>query len=146
MRLEGTFAAKSPQARVYAFFLSPQELSACVDDAHTIEVRDADRFTGTVRSGIGFMKGTFTLTGSVVERSPPNRARWKVHGTGMGSGFDIDATVDMSETGGVTTVRWAADVLMSGSIASLGARLVQGTIDKKSAAFFESARKRLESA
>lgn len=146
MHLEGNFRAKSPQDRVYAFLLSPEDLSACIDDPHTIQVQDADHFKGTIKTGIGFIKGTFNLTAGIVERSPPGRARLKVQGSGMGSGFDIDATMDLSEADGMTTVRWAADVRMSGPIASMGARLMQGTIDKKSSAFFESVRKRLEGA
>ncbi len=145
MHLEGTFAAKSPQDRVYRFFLDPEELGSCVDDPHTIEVQDADHFKGTVKSGIGFIKGTFSVNASVVERTPPRRARLKVHGAGMGSGFDIDATLDVSPDDGGTAVHWAADVVMNGPIASMGARLMQGTIDKKTNAFFENARKRLES-
>ncbi len=144
MHLEGTFQARSAADRVYAFLLSPEELSACIDDPHTIQAQDADHFKGSVKTGVGFIKGTFNLAAVVVERSPPQRARLKVQGSGMGSGFDIDATMDLSQVDGVTTVRWAAEVLMSGPIASVGARLLQGTVDKKSAAFFENARKRLE--
>ncbi len=144
MRFEGSFSAKAPQDRVYAFFLDPNELSDCIDDPHTIEVEDDDHFRGSVRSGVGFVKGTFQLTATVVERDPPKRARLKVHGSGMGSGFDIDATLEASESDGTTTVHWGADVLMNGTIASLGARLLQGTIDKKSRAFFENVRMKLE--
>lgn len=146
MHLEGTFPVKSAQGRVYAFLLSPEDLSSCIDDPHAIQVQDADHFKGTIRTGVGFIKGTFNLSASVAERSPPQRARLKVQGSGMGSGFDIDATMDLSESEGVTTVRWAAEVRLNGPIASIGARLVQGTVDKKSAAFFENARKKLEGA
>lgn len=144
MLLEGTFSVKSSRDQVYAFFLTPDDLSTCIDDPHTIEVQDADHFKGTIKAGVGFIKGTFNVTAAVVERRPPERAKLKVHGSGMGSGFDIDATLDVSESGGTTTVHWRADVLMSGTIASMGARLMQGTIDKKTNAFFENARKKLE--
>lgn len=144
MHLEGTFTAMSPQERVFRFFLDPKELSTCIDDPHTIEPLDSDHFKGTIKSGIGFIKGTFSVSAAVVERDVPRRARLQVRGSGMGSGFDIDATLDFSESSGSTTVRWAADVVMSGPIASMGARVMQGTIHKKTGAFFENARKRLE--
>jgi carbon monoxide dehydrogenase subunit G len=135
---------KARRERVFAFFLTPDELGTCIDDPHTIEVVDADHFKGTVRTGIGFIKGTFSVAATVMERSPPERARLKVHGSGMGSGFDIDAILEFSESGDLTTAHWKADVMMSGTIASMGARLMQGTIDKKTNAFFENARKKLE--
>ncbi|MEK6986801.1 MAG: carbon monoxide dehydrogenase subunit G [Candidatus Thermoplasmatota archaeon] len=146
MQLEGTFGLRSPRERVFAFFLDPKDLSTCIDDEHTIEVVDGDHFKGTVKSGVGFIKGTFTWSAAVVERVTPERARLRVHGSGMGSGFDIDATIEVSEAQGTATVRWRAGVAISGPIASMGARLMGGTIDKKTSAFFENARKRLEGA
>jgi uncharacterized protein len=144
VRFEGTFSVRAPQARVFSFFLNPQEFSPAIEDPHTIEVIDADRFQGTVKTGVAFIRGTFTWSATVKERVAPERAQMAVHGAGMGSGFDIVATLDLSEAGGVTTVRWAADVQMSGTIATVGARLVQGTTEKKTNAFFENARKILE--
>ncbi len=144
MRFEGTFTVRAARERVWSFFLNPQELSPCIDDPHTIEVVDADRFKGTIKSGVGFIKGTFTWSATIKERTPPERAQIAVHGSGMGSAFDVVASIELSETQGLTTVAWRADVLMSGTIASVGARLLQGTIDKKTNAFFENARKKLE--
>ncbi len=146
MDLQGTFSVRSDRERVFSFLLTPRELSACIDDPHTIEVEDPDHFRGTLRAGVGVIRGTFNWSAAIAERHPPARARLHVHGSGMGSGFDIDATIDLQESEGRTTVSWQANVALSGRIASLGARLMHGTIDKKTKAFFENARKRLEGA
>ena len=144
MHFEGTFTVRASSTRVWSFFLSPQEFSSAIDDPHTIEVVDADHFRGTIKAGVAFMRGTFTWSATVKERVPPERAQMAVHGSGMGSAFDIVATLSVSESAGLTTVKWAADVQMSGTIATTGARLLQGTTEKKTNAFFENARKMLE--
>jgi len=144
VHFEGTFTVRAPRTRVWSFFLNPQEFSSAIDDPHTIEVVDADHFRGTIKAGIAFIRGTFTWSAAVKERTPPERAQLAVHGSGMGSAFDIVASLDISEVGDRTTVRWAADVQMSGTIATTGARLLQGTTEKKTNAFFENARKMLE--
>jgi len=144
MRYEGTFTVRTPQERAWAFFLDPKQLSTCIDDPHTIEVIDQDRFKGTVKAGVGFIRGTFTWNATIKDRSPPH-AEIAMHGSGMGSAFDIVSSLDLTEANGLTTVRWTADVQMSGTVASMGARLLQGTIDKKTNRFFENARKLLES-
>lgn len=144
MRFEGTFAVHAPRAQVWSFFLDPQEFSPAIDDPHTLEVIGPDRFQGTVKTGVAFIRGTFTWSATVKERAPPERVQLAVHGSGMGSGFDIVATLDLSEADGITTVRWSADVQMSGTIATVGARLLQSTTEKKTNAFFENARKILE--
>ena len=144
MHFEGTFAVRAPIKRVWSFFLTPIELSSAIDDPHSIEVIDPDRFRGTVKAGVGFIKGTFNWTATIKERVPRERAQMEVHGSGMGSAFDIVASIGFSEAEGLTTVKWAAGVQMSGTIATTGARLLQGTTDKKTNAFFENARKILE--
>ena len=144
MHFEGTFTVRAPKARVWSFFLNPQEFSSAIDDPHTIELIDADHFRGTVKAGVAFIRGTFTWSATIKERVPPERAQMAVHGSGMGSAFDIVASLDISEAQGLTTVKWAADVQMSGTIATTGARLLQGTTEKKTNAFFENARKMLE--
>lgn len=146
MHFEGTFTVRAPRPRVWSFFLNPQEFSSAIDDPHTIEVIDADHFRGTVKAGVGFIRGTFTWSATVKERVPPERAQLAVHGSGMGSAFDIVSSLEVSEAQGLTTVKWAAAVQMSGTIATTGARLLQGTTEKKTNAFFENARKMLEGA
>lgn len=144
MQVEGSFAVQAPQDRVWSFFLNPKELSDCLQDPHTIEVVDENTFKGQMRTGVAFIRGTFNFSASVVERKPPEKARIKMHGSGMGSAFDIDSIIQLAEAGGKTMVHWSADVAMSGTIASVGARLLKGTIDKKTNEFFENARKKLE--
>ncbi len=144
MKLQGTFHVRAPRDRVFAFLLDPGQLSACIDDPHTMEAQDRDRFRGTLKSGVGPIKGTFTWSAAIVERIPPERARIRVHGTGMGSAFDIDATITLAEEPVATAASWQADVTLSGTVATLGARLMRTTIDKKTNSFFDNVRKRLE--
>ncbi len=145
MILQGAFSVRSPRERVFEFLLDPHRLSGCIDDPHTIEVQDASRFRGTLKSGIGPVRGTFTWSATVVEKVPAEHGRIKVHGTGMGSAFDIDALIQLADVEGTTTATWKADVTLSGTIASLGARLMHSTIDKKTQTFFDNVRKKLES-
>ena len=144
MELEGTFSVRAPKERVWSFFTSPQELSSCIEDPHGFEVVDEDHFKGWVKAGVAFIRGTFTGWAMIVERAQPERARLKAHGSGMGSAFDIAASLELSESGERTEMRWRADVILSGTIASVGARLLRGTIEKKTNEFFENARRKLE--
>jgi carbon monoxide dehydrogenase subunit G len=143
MRVEGTFEVRTSRDRAWSFFLDPAELSTCIDDPHTIEVVDADHFKGTVKAGVAFIRGTFTWSATIKERIPPERAQIAVHGSGMGSAFDVVASFELSESSGLTKVAWRAEIVMSGTIASVGARVLQGTIDKKTNTFFENVREKL---
>jgi uncharacterized protein len=146
MHIEGDFPVKSPAARVYAFFLDPISLTDCLDDPHAFHAVDADHFEGTVTTGVAFIRGTFRVRGSYGERKPPSEIRAHLQGSGLGSGVDADLAIAISEASGETTVHWQGEVKLSGPIATLGERIVRGTVDKKATSLFENARKKLETA
>ena len=54
------------------------------------------------------------------------------------------STVDLDAAGGQTTMRWSSDVTVSGMIAQVGSRLVQGTADKITKQVFACIKAKLE--
>lgn len=146
MHIEGDFSVHASADRVFGFFLDPVAFLDCLDDPHTARKIDADHFEGTVTTGISFIRGTFRIRGTYGERTPPTELRARVQGTGLGSGIDADLTLAFSASPGQTSVHWQGEVALSGPVATLGERMVGGTVDKKAAALFEKARQRLEAA
>lgn len=144
MQVEGDFRVRSPAPRVYAFFLDPIAFTDCLDDPHTIRTVDPDHFEGTVTTGISFIRGTFRVRGTYGPRTAPAELHARLQGTGMGSGLDAELAIRLEESEGETTVRWSGEVRLSGPVATLGERIVRGSIDKKTVALFENARKRIE--
>ncbi len=144
MHIAGDFQVRAPAARVYGFFLDPVAFTDCLDDPHEFRAVDADHFEGTLTSGISFIRGTFRVRGAYASRTAPTELKVHVQGSGLGSGIDGDLTLTFSEVGGATSLHWQGDLHLSGPIATLGERMVTGTVDKKAAALFENARRRLE--
>jgi len=145
MHVEGTFGVHRDRDAVFAFFTNARELVDCLDDPHTVEVTDPRHFSGTITTGVAFIRGTFRMTGEYTESRSPDRVAAKIHGVGLGSGVDAVITTDLSGApDGVTTVRWSADMTFSGPVASVGERIIRGTVDKKAQGLFENARRRLE--
>lgn len=145
MHADGTFDVHRDRESVFAFFTNAADLVGCLDDPHTLEVVDPTHFTGTVTTGVAFIRGTFRMSGEYTQARRPDRVSAKIHATGLGSGLDAVLVTDLLDGGGgSTTVRWSADLTFSGPVASLGERVIRGTVDKKAQALFENARRRLE--
>ena len=71
--------------------------------------------------------------------------RCKAHGVAAGSAVDLTAVVDLIPVSEAeTTMDWVSDVIVSGTIASVGARLLEGTAHKQIAKFFDCFRQKLE--
>ncbi|MGA9839529.1 MAG: carbon monoxide dehydrogenase subunit G [Thermoplasmata archaeon] len=146
MHIQGDFRVRSTAGRVYAFFADPVAFTNCLDDPHEFHAADADHFEGTVTAGISFIRGTFRVRGHYTGRTPDSELRVRLQGSGLGSGIDADLVLTLAETGGQTSLHWTGEVRLSGPIATIGERMVAGTVDKKAAALFENARRRLETA
>ena len=144
MHFEGVFTTKASIESVFEFLLNPNEISNCLPDLQSVDVKSEDRFDAVVKVGVGPIKGNFTFHLSVVEKEAPKHARLKAQGSGSGSSIDLDTTMDLNSVNGGTTMKWRADTRFGGLIASIGQRLVTMTVEKTVNDFFNCIKQKLE--
>ncbi len=82
----------------------------------------------------------------MVEQVAPERAVIKARGQAPGSAVDASATMSLrdGESDEQTIMDWVADVTISGTIAGVGARLIEGTANKMIGQTFDCIRAKLE--
>jgi carbon monoxide dehydrogenase subunit G len=145
MKFSGTVEINAPRDRVWAFLVDPDQVGSCGPGVESIEVVDDSHFKARAKVGIGFISARFVVDMSFAELSPPDRARIKAHGQAPGSAVDADAEMNLSgPSEGPTTMAWSADVNIAGTLASVGARLIDGTANKMIGQTFECIRTKLE--
>jgi carbon monoxide dehydrogenase subunit G len=147
MKFEGTVEIRAPRDRVWSFLMDPNQVGGCGPGVESIEVIDETHFKAKAKVGIGFISARFIVDMEIAERDEPNRAVIKARGQAPGSA--VDATATMALSGGQsadepTVMDWAADVLIGGTLASVGARLIEGTANKMIGQTFDCIRTRLE--
>ena len=145
MQFSGSLEIAAPRDRVWAFLMDPNQVGSCGPGVESIEVVDADHFKAKAKVGVGFISARFTVDMSIPERIEPDHAQIKAHGQAPGSA--VDATADMSLSGpaeGPTTMAWSADVHIAGTLASVGARMIEGTANKMIGQTFDCIRAKLE--
>lgn len=130
MHFEGTFEVKTSRDKVFEFLLDPQQLSSCLPDLQKLEVRSPYDYTAVVRVGVSFIKGDLTMNLKVSDTIPPSHARLVARGSGIGSTIDLDANMDLSESGGGTSLKWQAEAQVGGRIAVVGQRLINSQAEK----------------
>jgi len=146
MKFSGTVDINAPRERVWAFLMDPDQVGPCGPGVETIEIVDETHFKAKAKVGIGFISARFNIDMEIAERDEPNRAVIKAHGQAPGSAVDATATMALRDgDGGGTTMDWGADVLIGGTIASVGARLIEGTANKMIGQTFDCIRSKLES-
>ena len=146
MRFAGTQEIAAPRDRVWAFVTDPKAVSACAPDVQSIDVLDPGHFKLVVRAGVGPVRATFNLDVVFTELVPPARAKVRARGQAPGSAVEMLSTMDLAGSApDRTTMTWSSDVNVAGTIAQLGARLMQGTADKLTQQVFACIKSKLES-
>lgn len=145
MKFAGTVEIAAPRDRVWEFVTDPNQVGQCGPGVESIEVVDPTHFKATAKVGVGFITARFVVNLEMAEQQAPDRAVIKAHGQAPGSA--VDATAEMNLSGpaeGPTTMAWSADVTLSGTLASMGARLIEGTANKMIGQTFDCMKKKLE--
>jgi len=145
VKFSGTIDINAPRDRVWAFVIDPNQVGQCGPGVESIEVIDATHFKATAKVGIGFISARFIVNMELAEQQPPDRAVIKAHGQAPGSAVDATASMTLSDgSSGGTRMDWEADVAIAGSLASLGARLIEGTANKMIGQTFDCMKSKLE--
>jgi carbon monoxide dehydrogenase subunit G len=145
MKFAGTVDIAAPRDKVWAFVIDPNQVGQCGPGVESIDVIDDTHFKATAKVGIGFINARFVVNMEMAELTAPDQAVIKAHGQAPGSAVDATARMTLSDgPSGGTTMDWSADVTISGSLASLGARLIEGTANKMIGQTFDCMKSKLE--
>jgi uncharacterized protein len=146
MHFEGTVEIAAPRDKVWAFVIDPNQVGQCGPGVESIEVIDATHFKATAKVGVGFISARFIVELEMAELQPPDRAVIKAHGQAPGSAVDATAEMRLADGSapGSTQMDWQADVTIAGTLASVGARLIEGTANKMIGQTFDCMRAKLE--
>jgi carbon monoxide dehydrogenase subunit G len=145
MHFEGSVDIAAPRDKVWAFVIDPNQVGQCGPGVESIEVIDDTHFKATAKVGVGFISARFVVNMEMAELTPPDAATIKAHGQAPGSAVDAHAEMRLSDSaGGGTTLDWSADVNLSGTLASVGARMIEGTAQKMIGQTFDCMKSKLE--
>lgn len=145
MHFEGQQTINVPIETVWSYFMNPNQVAECAPGFKSMETLGPDHFKPTLAVGIGAVKATFTLDVTLVDKQEPAHIGMQARGVAAGSAVDMRSAMDLAAASDTaTTMNWTADVNVSGTIASVGARLLEGTANKLTARFFDCLRQKLE--
>ncbi len=145
MHFEGSVPIRASREKVWAFVIDPEQVGQCGPGVEKIELVDATHFKATAKVGIGFISARFNVDMTFAELVAPDKAVIKAHGQAPGSAVDADALMELSDgPDGTTVMDWSAEVNIAGTLAGVGARLIEGTANKMIGQTFDCMRSKLE--
>lgn len=145
MRFEGSTEIAAPRERVWAFVMDPHQVAGCGPGVESVEILDEKRFRIKASVGIGFIKARFTVDTELFDVKEPERANLRGRGQAPGSAVEFVARMNLRDgADGSIVLDWSSDVTLTGKLASLGARMIEGTAKKLIGQTFDCMKSRLE--
>ena len=137
MEFSGTQTIDALIETVWAFLLDVNKVAACTPGFQSLEVLGEEHWKAVVAVGIGPVKAKFSLDVTRPEMHEPDQMVVKGRGKAPGSAVELAGEMQLTALEeGQTRMDWKATVTVSGTIASVGARLLQGVAEKLTGQFF----------
>jgi carbon monoxide dehydrogenase subunit G len=144
MEFSGTQTIAAPIETVWAFLLDVNKVAACAPGFQSLEVLGEEHWKAVVGVGIGPVKAKFTLDVTRPEMQEPEHMVVKGRGKAPGSAVELAGEMQLTALEvGQTRMDWKATVTVSGTIASVGARLLKSVAEKLTEQFFACLKSRL---
>ncbi|HZE72183.1 MAG TPA: carbon monoxide dehydrogenase subunit G [Pyrinomonadaceae bacterium] len=136
MKIEGTHEINASRERVYECLTNAGVLKRCIPGCERLEKTGENVFATTIRTGVGSIKGVFNGTVRLEDMRPPEHYRLVVEGKGTPGFLKGTGDLDLEDHGKTTIVRYAGEVQVGGTIASVGQRMLQATARMMATQFF----------
>ena len=136
MKIEGKHVIDAPRDRVYGALVNPEVLQRTIPGCERLEKTGENTFAATIRAGVGSIKGVFNGTVRLEDLRAPEHFRMVVDGKGAPGFLKGSGDLDLVTEGESTAVNYTGDVQIGGTIASVGQRMIQGTVKMMATQFF----------
>ena len=148
MRLSFSGAPEITATRdhVWRRLMDPHFVAQSAPGVESVQPLDANHYKVVSAFGVGAVKVRFTLNVELFDVVEPERAKMRARGKAPGSNVDVVASVRVEElTPNQVRLNWTADSDVSGTVASVGARLLEGTARKLTEQFWTDFARRVGS-
>jgi carbon monoxide dehydrogenase subunit G len=116
------------RATVWQALLDPHAVARAASSIESVERVDETHFKVVAALGIGALKLRFTLNAELFDIVEGRTARLRVRGKAPGSTLDATTSFRLEEIEPrCIRLHWQADSDVGGTVASVGARLLEGT-------------------
>ena len=130
MKLEFSGAPEITASRqqVWAKLMDPDFVAASAPGVESVEAVDPTHFKVVSGLGVGSIKVRFKLDVELFDVVPGQQLKMRARGKAPGSAVDVVSHLRLEDAGPEKTrLNWSATSEVSGTVASVGARLLEGT-------------------
>jgi uncharacterized protein len=129
MKLSSSFWVPAAPERVFAHFLDPESMRACVPGCQELVKVDDTHYRGTLVNEVAHVRFSAGFTAEITEQAGPGEVKALLRGEDrrLGSSIKIEAALAVNEDGAADSsrVEFGLDVALWGKIGRLGESIVR---------------------
>lgn len=122
----GEIRLAAPPEAVFAVLLDPQALARVIPGCHALEAIGENRYRADVTVGIGMIKARYAAEVALSDLAPPNRLRLAGAGLSSVGSAKGSGLVTLAADGGGTRLAYDYEAEVSGKVAAVGGRMLEG--------------------
>src|SRR5437867_4751804 len=126
MKVEGERRLAAPREKAWKMLMDPEVLARCLPGCEKLEPAGENTYKASLKIGLAAAKGSYTGTVSLRDLDPPKSFKITLEGKGLPGFVRGSATINLTEDGDSTALRYSGEVQIGGLIASVGQRMIQG--------------------
>jgi carbon monoxide dehydrogenase subunit G len=126
VKMHGNHTLNAPRSQVWAFLMTPECIAKVMPGCERLEEVAPDTYEATLKLGIAAVKGTYTGSVQLLDKTSPSHYRMTIDGSGTPGFVKGEATIDLQEQDGKTVLTYDADTQVGGLIANVGQRMISG--------------------
>lgn len=144
MPIQGEYRIAASREAVWAALNDPEVLKTCIPGCEQLQKLSDTEIDARINAALGPVRSVFATRIQISEIDAP--AGYTLSGEGKGAaGFGKgSARVELTEDGGVTVLRYSADMRLGGKLAQVGSRLLEGATRQLADQFFDAFAQRLD--
>ena len=147
MEFSGTQTIGVPIDKVWTFLVDVRQVAACAPGFQSLEDVGEEHWKAVISVGRGPVKAKFNVDVTRPEMHEPDRMVVKGRGKAPGSAVELAGTMKLATVNeNETSMDWDANVVVSGTLASIGGRLMNSTAEKLTEQFFTCLKSKLTTA
>lgn len=126
MKVTGSYTLNAPIDKVWAFLMDPDSIAKVMPGCEELQETEPDTFAGTLNIGVAAVKGVYSGSVQLLDKSKPTHYRMLIDGSGKRGFVKGEATIDLAAQEGATVLTYDADTQVGGLIANVGQRMIGG--------------------
>ena len=136
MKIEGSYTVPASRDRVFAALTDPGVLQKCIPGCEQLQKTADNQYSAKLSAGVGAIKAVFMATVCMEEVTPPTHYKLVVEGKAQPGFVKGTGSLDLTEQGSGTEIKYTGEVNVGGMLASVGQRMLQATANMLAGKFF----------